>query len=290
LKTEGLKAERPALLERSLRFLGSVRFTVLVLVLSALFMGLGSLLESSGGRATAFRYVYASAWFRALLFLIGVNIACAVTARWPLSRRQIPFALSHAGILLLLFAAWMSQSLGVEAELELGLGVDSQHAQSARRSANEATAPERVKLPFHVRLITAERRFLPGTQRASALRCTLALTDEAGQIHEAKLSNNHPFDHAGFRLFLQDVDEGAPSGTSVRLRVAKDPGYLLFLAGFAVLQLGIVGWLFQSRTRRSAQSPAADPSQQQAASQIRSTHTLEGFEAQAELPRRSATC
>ena len=59
---------------RSLRFLGRVQFTMLLLLGGAVILTIGTVLESRGSREIAWSVVYGTAWFDVFLFLIGVNL------------------------------------------------------------------------------------------------------------------------------------------------------------------------------------------------------------------------
>lgn len=61
--------------------------------------------------------IYLSPWFLALNALLAINVLNAALIRWPWSRRQWPFAVIHAGIIVLLIGSWVSYRFGVDGTL-----------------------------------------------------------------------------------------------------------------------------------------------------------------------------
>jgi cytochrome c-type biogenesis protein CcsB len=102
---------------RSLRFLGKVQFTTVLLLAGVVIMTIGTILESRGSREIAWSAVYGTAWFDVFLFLIGVNLVIAVINRIPIQRHLWPFVLTHFAIVLLLAGAWISRSFGYEGRM-----------------------------------------------------------------------------------------------------------------------------------------------------------------------------
>ncbi len=112
----------PSAAKRLLRALGSVKFTLLLLALSALALAAGTLVERREGARAARSLVYQSAWFQAALFLMAVNLVAAVLKRFPLKKRHIPFVITHGAIVLLLAGAWITRAFGVEGRMAIREG------------------------------------------------------------------------------------------------------------------------------------------------------------------------
>ncbi len=112
----------PSAAKRLLRALGSVKFTLLLLALSALALAAGTLVERREGARAARTLVYQSAWFQGALFLMAVNLVAAVLKRFPLKRRHIPFVITHGAIVLLLAGAWITRAFGVEGRMAIREG------------------------------------------------------------------------------------------------------------------------------------------------------------------------
>lgn len=102
---------------RQFRFLGQVRFTLLLLLGGALIFAIGTVVESRGGREEAWALIYGTFWFDLVLALIVLNLIGAVVIRLPIQRHQWSFVLTHLGIVLLLTGAWISRTFGYEGRL-----------------------------------------------------------------------------------------------------------------------------------------------------------------------------
>ncbi len=100
----------------------SLRFAVVLLISLTLALIVATVLESRFDTPTGQYYVYRALWFHVLLLLLGVNILAVALSRLPWKTRHAPFLAAHAGILLLLVGAWISQRWGVDGMLRVEEG------------------------------------------------------------------------------------------------------------------------------------------------------------------------
>ncbi len=107
---------------RVLHFLGSVKMTVVLLILGVIVMGIGTVLESRTNADFAQSAVYKTFWFDTFLVLIAINLAAAVVNRIPLKRHHLSFVVVHASIILLMAGAWVSRHYGFEGQLPIAEG------------------------------------------------------------------------------------------------------------------------------------------------------------------------
>lgn len=63
--------------------------------------------------------IYLAPWFLALNALLAINVLNAALIRWPWTRRQWPFVVIHAGILVLLIGSWVSYRFGIDGTLSV---------------------------------------------------------------------------------------------------------------------------------------------------------------------------
>ena len=52
-----------------------------------------------------------------VLCLLGLNVICAALSRYPWKPRQYGFVITHAGIITILFGAFLTQRFGVDGKL-----------------------------------------------------------------------------------------------------------------------------------------------------------------------------
>jgi cytochrome c-type biogenesis protein CcsB len=107
------------------RYLASLKLAVTLIVVLAAVLAVATFIESAQGRDIARWYVYTTDWFIALLGMLGVNILAATLIRFPWSRRQIGFVITHCGLLVLLSGAIVTFVYGVDAVLALEQGETS---------------------------------------------------------------------------------------------------------------------------------------------------------------------
>ncbi|NJN24378.1 MAG: cytochrome c biogenesis protein ResB [Acaryochloridaceae cyanobacterium RL_2_7] len=103
------------MVSKFVRFLGSVRLAVPLLVAIAVILVGATLLESQVGSATIQREVYKSLWFGALMFLLATNLMVSTLTRYPWrGARKVGFALTHLGLVVLIAGSAAVIHLGTE--------------------------------------------------------------------------------------------------------------------------------------------------------------------------------
>ncbi len=100
-----------------MRFLGSIRMAVPLLVIIAGVLGWGTLYEARFGTASVQRDVYRSWWFEGILGFLALNLAVAALQRYPWKRHHLPFVLAHIGIILILVGGILGGLFGVEGQM-----------------------------------------------------------------------------------------------------------------------------------------------------------------------------
>ncbi|MEO0409139.1 MAG: cytochrome c biogenesis protein ResB [Cyanobacteria bacterium P01_A01_bin.135] len=86
-----------------MRFLGSIRLAVPLLVAIAVILIGATFYESRVGSPTVQREIYKSAWFGGLMFLLAINLALSTLSRYPWrGPRKIGFALTHWGLIVII--------------------------------------------------------------------------------------------------------------------------------------------------------------------------------------------
>ncbi|MCP4593497.1 MAG: cytochrome c biogenesis protein ResB [bacterium] len=94
-------------------------------------MACATVYESMHTPERALAVFYRSWWFRALLGSVAVNVLASMVVRYPFSKRQIGFVLTHSGILVTLAGALVTCSLCEEGQLGLFEGDTVEEYSSA---------------------------------------------------------------------------------------------------------------------------------------------------------------
>lgn len=115
---------------RLLKWLGSLRIAVPLLIIIAAVLAWGTIYESRFGTAAVQRFVYRAWWFQALLAFLAVNLALAASERYPWKRPHLPFVLAHLGIILILVGGIVGGRFGVEGQLFIQEGQAEQVMQT----------------------------------------------------------------------------------------------------------------------------------------------------------------
>jgi hypothetical protein len=105
-----------------LKITGSLWFAVVLLILISVAMACATVYETVYGSSGALASFYQSWWFEGLLGLLAINVASALLVRYPFSRRQTGFVLTHGSILLVLGGALVTQHWGIDGKLAIAEG------------------------------------------------------------------------------------------------------------------------------------------------------------------------
>ncbi|MEM6611996.1 MAG: cytochrome C biogenesis protein, partial [Cyanobacteria bacterium P01_C01_bin.72] len=106
------------MLERSFRFLGSIRLAVPLLTIIIGILIWATFYESQVGSTTVQQEVYKSPWFGALMFMLAVNLGISALSRYPWrGARKVGFALTHLGLIVIIAGSAAVIHLGMEGML-----------------------------------------------------------------------------------------------------------------------------------------------------------------------------
>ncbi len=99
------------------RFLASVKLAVICLGTLAATLAYGTWFNSSYGQVAVNDYVYNTKGFALLLAFLGLNILCAALIRYPWTKRQTGFLITHAGLLTVIGGSWWASWASDEGQL-----------------------------------------------------------------------------------------------------------------------------------------------------------------------------
>lgn len=108
------------------KFLASVRFTLILLSLALLAVAAGTILESvTDSHAYAALWIYSNPAFLLLLAGFFVNILLSALRRWPWRKSHLPFLLAHLGLLMVIGGAALKTVTGLQGNMLLLAGTGS---------------------------------------------------------------------------------------------------------------------------------------------------------------------
>ena len=235
------------------RLLASLKLTVILLILIAVALSFGTILESLQG-AEAARAVYYAPWFFALEGLFAANLIGAIWERFPRNRYRIGFLITHASMLLILGGALATAAYTIDGRLPLWEGESAARILRAGPHGSESDYP----IPFSVRLDAFELDRYPGTERPAMFRSRVTVRDASGAEHPGVIEMNHPLTFGGYSFFQSSYDMRNGKEMSV-LSVSKDPGQPIVFAGYILLVLGMLVVLVTRITQTRAVAATGVP-------------------------------
>ena len=112
-------------LDATFRFLASVKLAVICLAALAGTLAYGTWFNSQYGQVAVNEYVYNTKGFALLLAFLGLNILCAALIRFPWTKRQTGFLITHAGLLTVIGGSWWASWSSDEGQLGMPEGQTS---------------------------------------------------------------------------------------------------------------------------------------------------------------------
>lgn len=132
-----------------IKFLGSVWFAILLILLTALFVIAGTFIESaSSSHKQASDFIYSNPLFILLLWGFFINILVSLISRFPLKKHHLPFVLAHIGLLMLISGALLKITHGFQGFVQLKEGEQSVTAFRANSEGITLQFKDRDKESF----------------------------------------------------------------------------------------------------------------------------------------------
>lgn len=115
---------------RGIKFLASLKLAVVVVVLLAVAIAIGTFIEARyNDTQAAAKLVYKTPWMIGLMILFAVNLTAVMVDRWPWKRRHLSFILAHIGILILLLGSIVTMKWGLDGTMRVGIGESNRFVQ-----------------------------------------------------------------------------------------------------------------------------------------------------------------
>ncbi|NCY26553.1 MAG: hypothetical protein EBX37_17490, partial [Alphaproteobacteria bacterium] len=110
-------------------FFGSLKFAVVIILVFALALGVGTFMESYHGTDYANRLIYKSFWFMGIQFGMFLSILFATLLRLPPKKHLCGFYVIHAGLITLFIGSYITYQSGVDGTITLAPNLASREIQ-----------------------------------------------------------------------------------------------------------------------------------------------------------------
>lgn len=118
-----------------MNFIGSIYFTLIIIPLAALFIAVGTIIESlTSSHQYAAYMTYHNPLFMGLLGCFFANILFSALRRWPFRQKHIPFLLTHLGLLMIIAGVMVKTQWGVQGNLIVWEGSASSQVLSSQEN------------------------------------------------------------------------------------------------------------------------------------------------------------
>ncbi|MCB2213216.1 cytochrome c biogenesis protein ResB [bacterium] len=225
-------------IDRFWKFITSLELTIVLLVLLALGLVFGTVVEAQEGLQAAIDKVYQSPIYDALIALFGLNLIACTLKRYPYQMHQAPWLLTHVGITIILIGAVYGRNGEEDGTLFLMEGEPT----ASYYIMEEGKDPIEVPIDFTLTLQQFELETYPGTQSASEYRSHIELVDEVRNKQFTQIVKvNHPINYRGYVIAQQSYQLGGPMVGDVSvLSILRNPGMTVLFIGFVVLSVGLI--------------------------------------------------
>lgn len=228
----------------------SLKITVGILVLLLIALSAGTIMESGHGAQAAARYVYGATWFRFMLAVLALNLACSILDLWPWGRSRIGYIITHGSILVILAGSLTTELLKTEGVLAIWEGEESGVVH------DKGGAPTPVlTLPFKIHLDSFKIDYYQGTRMPAQFRSHVTVKD-GDRSFSAVIEMNHDLSYGGYHFFQSSYQQ-TPGRNMTILSVSKDPGQPIVFLGYFGLVAGMLTVLGTRITDRRRAARAA---------------------------------
>ena len=121
--------------DATFRFLASLKLAVICLASLAAALAYGTWFNSAHGMSAATEWIYSARWFALLLAFLAMNILCAALIRFPWTKRQTGFVITHLGLLIVIAGSWWAARSSDEGMLGMREGETSSQLIRAHKPA-----------------------------------------------------------------------------------------------------------------------------------------------------------
>lgn len=142
------------------RFLASLKLAVLGLSSLAAVLAYATFFEKWYGTSAVQEWIYQSPLFTILLAVLGINILCAALIRFPWTKRQTGFVITHGGLIVVLIGSWISARVTDDGQVGM---VEGEQSSQLVRIDDAAIRVQPIDKEKGVATTEYQLPFFPGT-------------------------------------------------------------------------------------------------------------------------------
>jgi len=145
-------------------FLGSIKFAIILIASTALFVIAGTFLEAyTESHLFSASLTYQNPIFLALIWGFFLNILISALRRWPFQLKHIPFLITHLGLLMLLGGVMIKSKYGVQGSMGIVEGQASKrlfipHSKAIHLEKRDPHSPQKtLSLDFDLQQVIRQK-------------------------------------------------------------------------------------------------------------------------------------
>ena len=239
-------------LKKIYNFFFSLEFAVvlsLIFIAAMMWATLGFYIDSEGVKhafnmSDAWKYVYETKWFEAILWLLGINLI-GVMFRYK-TYKKTPIFLLHLSIIVILIGAAVTRYFGYEGQLHLRNGESKDFIMVEKSKSNPADVYPK-KLGFTVRLDKFVLHKYPGSMQPSSYDSYVTIIDKQNhKTFKYHIYMNHILVYRGYRFYQASYDMDAQGSI---LSVNHDPGMYITYFGYILMAIGFLWSMLYKKSR-----------------------------------------
>jgi len=192
--------------------------------------------------ADAWKYVYETKWFEAILWLLGINLI-GVMYRFKTYKKP-PIFLLHLSIIVILIGAFITRYFGYEGQLHLRNGETKDFIMVEKSKSNPSDVYPK-KLGFSVRLDRFVMHKYPGSMQPSSYDSYVTVID-GDKKFKYHIYMNHILVYKGYRFYQASYDMDEQGSI---LSVNHDPGMYVTYLGYILLAIGFLLSMVYKKSR-----------------------------------------
>jgi len=221
----------------------------LIFVLAMMWATLGFYTDAEGVKhafsmTDAWKYVYETKWFEAIMWLLGINLI-GVMFRFK-TYKKLPLFTLHLSILIILLGAAITRYFGYEGQLHLRDG-ETKSVIMVERSKGTPSDVYPKNLGFEIRLDKFVMHKYPGSMMPSSYDSYVTVIDKAHhKTFKYHIYMNHILVYRGYRIYQESYDMDEKGSI---FSVNHDPGMYVTYFGYLLLAIGFFWSMFYKKSR-----------------------------------------